>query len=65
MTSHYNQIIQTDVHGAKLRELKDAIINELHGKMTGIIRDYKLSCSIQTKSQLKTPLLFIEKKLNY
>ena len=23
----------------KLRKLKDAIINELHGKMTGIIKD--------------------------
>ena len=25
----------------------------------------KLNCDIQTKSQLKTPLLFMEQKLNY
>ena len=43
--SHSNQTIQTEMfadtisNGDKLRELKNAIINELHGKMTGIIRD--------------------------
>ena len=43
--SHSNQIIQTGVftdtisNAVKLKELKDAIINELHGKMTDIIRD--------------------------
>ena len=43
--SHSNQIIQTGVftdtisNAVKLKELKDAINNELHGKMTDIMRD--------------------------
>ena len=40
-----------------LRKLKEAIINEYC--------TLKLSYSIQTKSQLKAPLLFTDKKLNY
>ena len=40
-----NNIIQTEIftdtisNEVKLRKLKDSIINELHGKMTGIIKD--------------------------
>ena len=61
-----NKIIQTEMftnnisNEVKLRKLKKDIINEL----TGIIKN-KLSCSIQAKGQLKTPLLFIDKKLIY
>ena len=35
--SYSNQIIQIESNGVKLRELKEDIINELRGKMTGII----------------------------
>ena len=40
-----NKIIRTEMftdtisNKVKLRKLKDSIINELHGKMTGIIKD--------------------------
>ena len=57
-----NQVIQTQMftdvisNEVKLRELKDAIINELHRKMAASSKT-KLSCSIQTKSQMKTTLL--------
>ena len=43
--SHSNQVIKTEMftdttsNGVKLRECKDAIINELHGEMIGIIGD--------------------------
>ena len=46
----------------KLRELKDAIINELHRKMAASSKT-KLSCSIQTKSQMKTALLWKKDKM--
>ena len=50
--SHSNQIIQIERNGVKLRELKDAIINELRGKMTGIIRDQiKLQHSNQESTE--------------
>ena len=56
--SHSNQTIQTEMftdtisHGVKLRELKDAIINELQGKMTGITRDQiKLQHSNQESTE--------------
>ena len=56
--SHSNQTIQTEMftdtisNGGKLRELKDAIINELHRKMTGIIRDQiKLQHSNQESTE--------------
>ena len=62
-----NKIIQTEMftdmirNEVKLRNLKDAIITELHCKITGIIKDQiKLQQSVQ-----KTPLLLSEKKLNY
>ena len=57
-----SQVIQTQMftdmisNEVKLRELKDAIINELHRKMAASSKT-KLSCSIQTKSQMKTALL--------
>ena len=54
----FTDMIRNEV---KLRNLKDAIINELHCKITGIIKDQiKLKHSVQ-----KTPLLLSEKKLNY
>ena len=56
--SHSNQIIQTKMltdtisNGVKLRELKDDIINELHSKMTGIMRDQiKLQYSNQESTK--------------
>ena len=59
-----NKFVQTEMFTDKisneevtLRKLKEAIINEYC--------TLKLSCSIQTKSQLKAPLLFTDKKLNY
>ena len=55
---HSNQIIQTEMftdaisNGLKLRELKDSIINELQGKMTGIIRNQiKLQNSNQESTE--------------
>ena len=45
-------------NGVKLRELKDHIINELHGKMTGIIRDQiKLQHSNQESTE-NTPAIY-------
>ena len=61
--SPFNKIVQREMFTDKisnevtLRKLKEAIINEYC--------TLKLSCSIQTKSQLKAPLLFTDKKLNY
>ena len=56
--SHSNQIIFTEMftdsisNGVKSRELKGAIINELHGKMTGIIRvQIKLQYSNQESTE--------------
>ena len=55
---HSNQIIQTEMftdaisNGLKLRELKDSIINELQGKMTGFIRNQiKLQNSNQESTE--------------
>ena len=56
--SHSNQNIFTEMftdsisNGVKSRELKGAIINELHGKMTGIIRvQIKLQYSNQESTE--------------
>ena len=53
-----NNIIQTEIftdtisNEVKLRKLKDSIINELHGKMTGIIKDQiKLQQSNQESTE--------------
>ena len=53
-----NNIIQTETftdaisNEVKIRKLKDSIINELHGKMTGIIKDQiKLQHSNQESSE--------------
>ena len=53
-----NNIIQTEIftdtisNEVKLRKLKDSIINELHGKMTGIIKDQiKLQQSKQESTE--------------
>ena len=53
-----NKIIQTEMftdtisNGVKLRKLKDAVINELHGKMTGIVKNQiKLQYSNQESTE--------------
>ena len=58
-----NKIIQTDMftktisNEVKLRNLKDAFINELHGKITGIIKDQiKLQNSDQESTENSTAI---------
>ena len=61
--SPFNKIIQTDMftntinNEVKLRNLKDAFINELHGKITGIIKDQiKLQNSDQESTENSTAI---------
>ena len=62
--SYSTQIIQTEMftdmisNGIILRELKDAIINELHGKMTGIIREQIRMQHLDQQSTESTSVLY-------
>ena len=65
-----NNIVQTEIftdtisNEVKLRKLKDSIINELHVKMTGIIKD-QIKQQHSNQESTENTFLFIEKKLNY